>query len=141
MAVLNFAVEVIKWFNNHTRALGLLRQEQQKQYGKVLALLHPAATRWTAHYHSANCLLEVEQAVCVCVLSSKAVLIACVGKERAQVDKATQLLAQLERPEFWSHLAEYVSELVYSFRLLTCLLLQSSQTPRTPVNCLKHNPG
>lgn len=37
--VLDVALEVIKWFNNHSGVLAVLRQEQIRQYGRVLALI------------------------------------------------------------------------------------------------------
>lgn len=108
VSVLDVALEVIKWFNNHSGALAVLRQEQMRQYGRVLALIRPAPTRWTAHYLSASRLLEVEMAMRVCTVSSKAKLLVCAGRERAQVDKARELLEQIEQPIFWANLREYV---------------------------------
>jgi hypothetical protein len=46
------ALVVIKWMNNHSRALGLFRQEQVYMYHKFLALILPVITCWTAHYLS-----------------------------------------------------------------------------------------
>ncbi|KAH9848417.1 hypothetical protein C2E23DRAFT_739372, partial [Lenzites betulinus] len=106
IGVLDIALEVIKWFNNHTGALSILRQQQQKQDGKVLALVRPAPTRWTAHYLSANRLLELERALRIIVLESKERLLVCAGKERAQTDKARTLIGHLETPQFWKSLAE-----------------------------------
>jgi hypothetical protein len=57
------ALNVIKWMNNHSRALGLFRQEQLCTYQKILALILPVITRWTAHYLSLRRLLTVEKAL------------------------------------------------------------------------------
>lgn len=38
------ALNVIKWMNNHSRALGLFRQEQLCTYQKTLALILPVIT-------------------------------------------------------------------------------------------------
>ncbi|RDX44053.1 hypothetical protein OH76DRAFT_1360237, partial [Lentinus brumalis] len=111
VAVLNLTLEVIEWFNNHTLALGLLRKQQLGQYGKILALIRPAPTCWTAHYHSSGCLLETEEAIRILILSSKSALVACAGKERAQKDKAQTLLSQIEHPQFWSLLRDVHSHL------------------------------
>ncbi|KAI8977718.1 ribonuclease H-like domain-containing protein [Trametes punicea] len=104
--VLDVALEVIKWFNNHTGALALLRQEQQRQYGRVLSLFRPVPTRWTSHYLSGDRLIETEDAMRVCIVTSKAKLITCAGKEQSQVEKAKSLLDKLEEPSFWSLLRE-----------------------------------
>ncbi|KAI0366485.1 hypothetical protein BV20DRAFT_1095359, partial [Pilatotrama ljubarskyi] len=106
VGVLDVALEVIKWFNNHTGALALLRQEQQRQYGRVLALFRPVPTRWTSHYLSGDRLIETEDAMRVCIVTSKAKLVTCAGKERSQVEKAKNLLGKLEEPLFWSLLRE-----------------------------------
>ena len=106
VAVLNLAMEVIQWFNNHSRALGLLHHQQMIYYGKTLALLRPALTRWTAHFSAAGRLLETQQALRVCILTSKPLLISLAGKERAQIEKAEKLLSQIEHPEFWQLLAQ-----------------------------------
>jgi hypothetical protein len=45
-------LNVIKWMNNHSRALGLFWQEQLYTYRKVLVLILPVLIRWTAHYLS-----------------------------------------------------------------------------------------
>ena len=104
-AVLDVALEIIKWFNNHSGALAILQKQQQVQYGCVLALIRPAPTRWTAHYHSSNRLLQVEQAMRICVLNSKHELIAAGSKEAAQIEKSCGLLVQIEHPDFWTSLA------------------------------------
>ena len=106
---LDLALELIKWFNNHTRALGLLRQQQQQTDGRVLALIRPAPTRWTAIYLTISHLIEVEKAMRLLTLLHKRQLIACAGREAAQVEKITYLLDHMEKPEFWSQLREYVT--------------------------------
>ena len=107
VTVLEVMLKAIKWFNNHSRALGLLKEHQQTQYnGRVLALLRPCATRWTAHVLCAGRFLEIEKAIRICILTSKDMLVACVGKEQALKDKAEALLSEIEQPVFWTTLAE-----------------------------------
>ena len=57
------ALNVIKWMNNHSHALGLLHQEQFSMYQKTLVLILPVITRWTAHYLSLQQLLTAKKAL------------------------------------------------------------------------------
>jgi len=48
--VINQALEVIKWFNNHSTVLALLQTEQALTFqGLFWELILPAITQWTAH--------------------------------------------------------------------------------------------
>ncbi|KAG1853779.1 hypothetical protein C8R48DRAFT_610668, partial [Suillus tomentosus] len=59
--VINDALEVVKWFNNHSRALGILNEVQRNVFsGKTRSLILPVLTRWTSHYLSVRRLLELE---------------------------------------------------------------------------------
>ncbi|OJA09942.1 hypothetical protein AZE42_14003, partial [Rhizopogon vesiculosus] len=49
-ALVDNANGVIKWFNNHSFALGLLNGEQMSMSDKVLALILPIVTCWTSHF-------------------------------------------------------------------------------------------
>jgi hypothetical protein len=102
------AVEVVKWFNNHSRALGLLRQEQVITYHKVLALILPVITRWTAHYLSSRRLLEVSTAIRACGLRHKETLLLCAGPKAEARAKATSVIAITQDNVFWTRLAKYV---------------------------------
>ncbi|PIL30398.1 hypothetical protein GSI_07584 [Ganoderma sinense ZZ0214-1] len=110
VATIELMLEAIKWFNNHSRALGLLKEEQRARLpggeGKVLALLRPCETRWTAHVVSAGCFLKLQKPIRGCILDHRKELIACAGKEQAQKDKAVHLLTEIEKPEFWQLLSE-----------------------------------
>ena len=99
-------MEIVKWFDNHSRALSLLRIQQEKHYGKVLMLIRPPVTRWTACYLTVNRILEIENALRVCAFINSQQLIACGGTERAQKDKAEELVNELQSPTFWQNLTE-----------------------------------
>ncbi len=101
VAVLEITSEAVNWFNNHSRALSILQQAQLRKYGQVLALLRPPATRWTGQYCMATRVLDVEKAFRSALVDSKDELIAAAGKEKVQIEKATHILDELERPEFW----------------------------------------
>ena len=53
-------------------------------------------------------MLQVEQAIRIVILQSKAELLAAAGRDREQIEKAKHLVHELERPEFWKLLKEYV---------------------------------
>jgi hypothetical protein len=38
------ALLVIKWMNNHSRALGIFHREQLQTFNKILSLIHPVIT-------------------------------------------------------------------------------------------------
>ncbi|KIM50360.1 hypothetical protein SCLCIDRAFT_34376 [Scleroderma citrinum Foug A] len=65
------ATEVIKWFNHHSCALGLLRKEQLGTYQKILALIQPVITHWTCHFLSTRRLLETSGALRSCCIKKK----------------------------------------------------------------------
>ncbi|KAG1796201.1 hypothetical protein EV424DRAFT_1334062 [Suillus variegatus] len=50
--IIDDALEVVKWFNNHSCALGILNAEQLKISLKVKSLVIPVLTCWTLHYLS-----------------------------------------------------------------------------------------
>jgi len=45
-------LKVIKWMNNHSCALGIFCREQLQTFNKILSLILPVITWWTAHYLS-----------------------------------------------------------------------------------------
>lgn len=100
--IVDQAVEVIKWFNNHSVALGLLRIEMLQVVGKMLALILPVLTRRTSHYISTSRLLEVQKLMRVCVYKWGKTLLECVGTEARAVAKAKEILGVVGRDEFWT---------------------------------------
>lgn len=44
IAIIDDALEVVKWFNSHSQALGLLQSVQLHKLGKILALILPVLT-------------------------------------------------------------------------------------------------
>ncbi|PCH39629.1 hypothetical protein WOLCODRAFT_85990, partial [Wolfiporia cocos MD-104 SS10] len=99
------ALEVAKWFNNHSRALGLLHDQQVTCYGsRALWLILPVITRWTAHYLTCTWLLELEKAIRTLVLEQREALITCVGDKRDARDKAQSIITIVITESFWSKL-------------------------------------
>lgn len=104
--VVALALEVVKWFNNHSRALGILRDEQVKRVGKYISLILPVLTRWTSHYLSTSRLLDLEYYFRSLVLDSekRAVLKLCAGAKQDQTAKAEKILKTIENVQFWGDL-------------------------------------
>ncbi|OBZ67907.1 hypothetical protein A0H81_12375 [Grifola frondosa] len=103
--VMDDALEIVKWFNNHSRALGLLRKEQTLRFGIALMLILPVLTRWTSHYLAATRLLDIQEAIRVLVAGSRQLLIECVGEKADAVRKANEILNLIALPSFWDDLA------------------------------------
>jgi hypothetical protein len=97
------AMKVINWMNNHSRALGLFRQEQIFTYNKALALIYPVVTRWTAHYLSLRRLLAVETALKASWLKHGDTMIASAGPRSDDIAKATRVRSIIEDPAFWTN--------------------------------------
>jgi hypothetical protein len=95
------ALEVIKWTNNHSRALGIFRREQLQTFNKVLALILPVITRWTAHYLSLRRLLSVEVPMRASWMKYSQEMIACAGPKADVKKKAESIQAIVENQQFW----------------------------------------
>ncbi|KAL0947449.1 hypothetical protein HGRIS_013556 [Hohenbuehelia grisea] len=50
MSAASRALEVVKWFNNHSKALDILRAQQLFAHRHYVALILPGTTRWTGQY-------------------------------------------------------------------------------------------
>ncbi|KZV99187.1 hypothetical protein EXIGLDRAFT_831738 [Exidia glandulosa HHB12029] len=123
VTVLDEAQDVIKWFNNHSRALSLLRRRQKEAHDAavsqgqktrgVLALFLPIVTRWIAHYASAARLLDVGRILRAMAVNEEdeAALIAAAGGKPDAEDKAREIIAIIERKSFWTDLAKVKFEL------------------------------
>lgn len=107
MQIVDQAIEIIKWFNNHSVALGLFRVEELQVLGKMLALLLPVVSRWTSHYVSVARLLEVQKPMRVCVLKSREALLTCAGTDANSAAKANEVLETVGRDQFWATLKVY----------------------------------
>ena len=106
------ADELIRWFNNHTRALAMLRIEQQHCYPDrpIRALLYPTVTRWSSRYLTCERLVELRAAV-ECLIASRLdelVELTPKGPNRAETEKKRQktreMLLEAKNPLFWEQL-------------------------------------
>ncbi|KAH9038165.1 ribonuclease H-like domain-containing protein [Lactarius pseudohatsudake] len=102
------ALKVIKWMNNHSRALGLFRQEQLYTHQKILALILPVLTRWTAHYLSLQRLLTVEKTLRAVWLKHGDTMIASAGTKSEEKAKAIAVQGIIDDTQFWYHIKRLV---------------------------------
>lgn len=100
------AIEIVKFFNNHSRPLGLLRAQMKRSpdLGKVLTLIKPVLTRWTCHLLAMRRLLEVRKPMISCVNEHEDEILASLQPK--QVGKARHLLRRVMAPDFWSSIEE-----------------------------------
>ncbi|KDQ64319.1 hypothetical protein JAAARDRAFT_187663 [Jaapia argillacea MUCL 33604] len=101
------ALEVIKWFNSHGKALSILNAEQASiPPNKVLALLLPAPTRWTTHYLAFDRLDEVANAVKSSVIKHTPRLVVAAGERADLKAKATEIIDIVSDYTFWGDLSQ-----------------------------------
>jgi hypothetical protein len=103
-ALVDHANEIIKWFNNHSFALGLLNGEQMSMFHKILALILPVVMRWTSHFCSLSRLLEISKALKVTAMKHEDKLLVAAGKGRRAKDKARKILDRISNDTFWKNL-------------------------------------
>ncbi|KAJ7770862.1 hypothetical protein DFH07DRAFT_735223 [Mycena maculata] len=101
-------LEVVKWFNNHGKALDLLRAQQKIIFLVVLHLILPVITRWTAHYCSLQCLKKVERAIWACVVTHEDTLRVCAGRKPEQIAAAEVIIETCKQNGFWKNITRYV---------------------------------
>jgi hypothetical protein len=101
--VIEEALEIIKWFNNHSDPLYWLNAEQKLTYGKILIIFLPVVTRWLAHYHSVSRLLEIEESVRTLWYRKQDAIIARAGDAEKR-GRARTVLQPIGDGEFWRKL-------------------------------------
>lgn len=103
--VVEQAIELVVWFNNHSQPLSWLRMEQiQTYHGQSWGLFLPVATRWLAHYLTISRLLKIETAVRSCHIKYGEQLIRSVGSKAEKKAKATRVLKPIGDESFWRRL-------------------------------------
>src|SRR4051794_14923457 len=118
--IINSAIEVIKWFNNHSYALGLFNAEQlatDKALNEALALILPVITRWTSHFCALARLLAVNKPMKLTVTRCEDELIESVGSKPKSKEKARRILKRVMDPHWWKELAMFVKHFIIKARL------------------------
>ncbi|KAH9015279.1 hypothetical protein EDB83DRAFT_2232756 [Lactarius deliciosus] len=109
------ALEVIKWFNNHSVPLGLLCTRQIMSFqGTFYTLILPNLTQWTCHYFSLRRLLEVSRPMRSCCIEDEEKLIEGSGRG-AEQQKAMDIIWTVGSEEFWRNIAARVLLLFFRF--------------------------
>ena len=106
IAIIDDALEVMKWINSHSQALGLLQSVQLHKLGKILALILPVLTHWTSHYLSVCHLIDLEVTFKQVLLDHTPELIVAMGPKCAAKEKAQKVLDILEGHGFWTKLKQ-----------------------------------
>ncbi len=109
----NDGFEIVKWFDNHSSALGLFRAEQlsvDKDRTRPLALLLPVITWWMSHFQSIKCLLLVKDTLICCVIKQKAHLleIADQGRTKELKEMGLRVVPLIQDEHVWAKLTRYV---------------------------------
>jgi hypothetical protein len=115
-AIVDAAIEIVKWFNNHSFCLGLLNEEQMTTYKKIWALILPVITRWTSNFCAVSRLLQVNKAIKVTATRNRDELIEYVGGDANKVAKAERVLDRVVDDSWWKELAMCVWMKFCSFK-------------------------
>ncbi|KII90039.1 hypothetical protein PLICRDRAFT_76459, partial [Plicaturopsis crispa FD-325 SS-3] len=102
--VVNEVLEVVKWFNNHSRALGFLKEVTFQKLKCMLCLILPVLTRWTSHYLCVRRMLELQKPFRQLLIDFKEELLLCGGKTREAKDAANKVVKMLASESFWPRL-------------------------------------
>lgn len=107
------AIEIIKWFNNHSRALGLLWKEQLTTYHKILTLIQPVITRWTSHFLATWRLLETSSALRSCCIKEESLLETCGGDHQQDRFRVHEIIKTVLDLHFWNDITLYISDNIW----------------------------
>ncbi|KAJ7697906.1 ribonuclease H-like domain-containing protein, partial [Mycena rosella] len=111
MLSIDESLEIIKWFTNHSRALGLLADQQKltERFEKthcILRLLFPVISRWIYHFLAVRRILTISPPMRILHMQHHDALIECAGPKADARAKAVEILAPIDDPQFWKNLTE-----------------------------------
>ncbi|KAJ7721951.1 ribonuclease H-like domain-containing protein [Mycena maculata] len=111
MLSIDDGLNIVKWFTNHSRAIGLLNEEQKlterfEKTHRLLQLIFPVISRWIYHFLAVRRILTLSPPMCTLHFNHHDKLIECAGPKRDARAKAEKILAPIEDPQFWKNLAE-----------------------------------
>lgn len=97
-ALLNRALDLIKWFLNHSVALALLHKEQELRSltHKAVTLLLPVVSRWGAHYVSISRLLRLKDYIRPLCVAESATLLKIQTRADSEESSATRMMSAQE---------------------------------------------
>ncbi|KAJ7735370.1 ribonuclease H-like domain-containing protein [Mycena metata] len=111
MAAIDEGTAIARWFTNHSRALGLVKEQEKlterfKATHRILTLIFPVISRWVYHFLAVRRLLTLSSAIRPLYLVDYDNLIRCAGTKRDAMDRAKAVLAPIDDPQFWKNLTE-----------------------------------
>ncbi|KAJ7763398.1 ribonuclease H-like domain-containing protein [Mycena metata] len=110
MESIDMAIDIAKWFTNHSRALGMLKDQQKlterfKATHRLLTLIFPVISRWIYHFLATWRMLTLSGPIRTLYMESET-LIECAGSKREAKERAEAVLAPIDDPQFWKNLTE-----------------------------------
>jgi hypothetical protein len=104
-------LSIVKWFLNHSRALAMLKEAQKatenyKKTSRILVPIFPVISRWIYHFLATRRLLVLAPALRTLYLNERDTLIECAGAKRDARDTAREILAPIDRGDFWANIAQ-----------------------------------
>lgn len=126
-------ITVIDWFSNHSRALGILRQQitsfsHDPTLQNVKSFIRPVLTRWTSHFQAARRVLRLRW-VLQSLASNTSIqdqLQLCAGRDRRAQEYANKVLRIIKSQNFWLGM-ETMTRLLHPLTV-SAHLLQSNQS-------------
>ncbi|KAJ7784891.1 ribonuclease H-like domain-containing protein, partial [Mycena maculata] len=111
MLSIDDGLDIVKWFTNHSRAIGLLNEEQKlterfEKTHRLLRLIFPVISRWIYHFLAVRRILTLSPPMRTLHFNHHDKLIECAGPKRDARAKGEKILAPIEDPQFWKNLAE-----------------------------------
>ncbi|KAJ7199027.1 ribonuclease H-like domain-containing protein [Mycena pura] len=111
MLSIDASLGIIKWFTNHSRAIGLLADQQKlterfEKTHRILRLLFPVISRWIYHFLAVRRILTISPPMRILHLQHHDTLIECAGPKADARAKAVEILAPIDDPRFWKNLTE-----------------------------------
>ncbi|KAJ7126578.1 ribonuclease H-like domain-containing protein [Mycena crocata] len=149
------ALEIVKWFINYSRALGLLKDYQKttdrfKETKRILMLMYPVIHRWVYHFLAVRRLLTLSAPMCTLYFQDYEKLIECAGTKADVKAKAKKILKPVGDPHIVEILLEPLAVAVKCMQVpdagLDHVLLMlgnlyriygSSEVPSCVRNCLR----
>jgi hypothetical protein len=122
--IVDSAIQIIKWFNHHSFALGLFNAEQlatNKDLNEALALILPVISRWTSHFCALTRLLAVNKPMKLAVTRSAEEMIDSVGSRAKDKEIARKVLERVGDNEFWKELTKSACPPCRNLASLTCM--------------------
>ncbi|KAF5353370.1 hypothetical protein D9756_007868 [Leucocoprinus leucothites] len=103
----DMAKSLITWIQSRTMLLGLIQEEQIRQNKRPTTIIRPVLTRWTAHLHAYERLLDTEGVLTAVVATEMGkadadrLFVTGSGKSK---EKAISMINIIQNPIFWLNL-------------------------------------